>query len=394
MKRLSLLFAAILILSLGSYAQRGANRQLIQRVNEQMHPRQMRNSIVPEKALYHQDNDGLQLYRDKFNYEDDTYYLLNKETSIDNQGEWAPYALTTYEYGFDELPIEEVLQVWDGDWVNSIRHQYSYEDYNLTSLISEDIEQEWVNGNWVNLHQIIYGYEPIITAIVKDWNGNNWENHYLYTFEFGENEETVLIQYWQGGAWQNMEQEFYYYDNDIIQRIIYQDWENSTWVNAQRDAYEYDGIYKLNTVTKTPWMNGDWAVNESTIINYTYDGMGNNLHAVTVNNESTYIEMYYNEGDMMSFYNVVEVTMEYFDITGIGEQEALAHFSLSPNPCEGRFEVRGANFKKAEVYSLTGQKIAESESPVIELQTMASGVYLVKVSDIEGHSEVCKMMVR
>lgn len=401
MKKLLLTLLAFIAIGTIGYAQRSIDMKI---VNKALHPqsiRATRNDIAPAKAVYHTNEDAYIEYRDSFNYDENEYYLSNVQTEYYDLGYSYPYAITTYDYDFNLMPIKIIRQIYDynEDLINDTKTELQYSDDVFNPVLVEELFQRWDNNNWVNVRKQTYTYDPDLCILVRDWNGNSFENHYLYTiYDEGES-QTILLQYWLGGAWQNQEKvEIKYNDNhEIVQSITFQ-WVSEAWSNDLKVEYFYDGLYKLSEVTKTLWDNGQWNANKVKTIKYEYDWMGSK-HALCTSNYggpnelNTDIEMFYNEGNSITYENITEISMDYIDVTQVSET-ATVQFHMAPNPASDLVEISGERFQKAELYSLTGQKLLESPMPSINVKGLATGTYIIKVYQDNGAVEVQKVVVR
>jgi hypothetical protein len=65
-----------------------------------------------------------------------------------------------------------------------------------------------------------------------------------------------------------------------------------------------------------------------------------------------------------------------------------------PIPAENEIQIQAEGFQKAEIYSLTGQKLMESQSEKMNVSVLPSGIYLLKVFDRAGNVETQKLMVK
>ena len=402
MKKHTLLTAMLLLFGFAGMAQQGIDHSLIQKLLP-VSAKGWRNDIAPDKAIYQtQDGEVTLTFRNTYSYDEYEFFLTGVLTEMEDLGEWLPYRLETREVNVDLVPESIVIQTWNNGWVNQSKDNLEYNGtYN--PILAKETYQVWENNSWVNQLQYTYDYDPIVTILVKEWqNNNHWGNLHLYTFESEGNLSTVLLQYWKDGAWQNQEREVYRYnENGDIAEIVHANWVNeSAWENDLQRLYDYDGPYQLSRMTVTQWENGGWSSTLFKTVQYEYDGMGNSLHAVCEPNygggeeRNTEIEMFYNEGESVSFDNVFEVEVSYQDLTAVGETADRAVFILSPNPAFGRVRVLGEGFDRAEVYSLTGQRLMESHTADIDLQGLATGAYLVKVYRHDGNTEVRKLLVR
>lgn len=401
MKKNITLIMALMTLSLFGFAQRNIDMKL---VNKALNPQQLRstrNDIAPSRIMYNVvDGEVLLSYSQSYSYDQYEYFLTQIETQFQDLGVWYPSSLTTYEYDFNLMPIQILKQRMDGDWVNDEMNTITYNGDDFMPLIGEELFQSWENNQWVNVSKNIYTYEPELTILVRDWNGTTFENHYLYTITEEFDTKSILFQYWNGGAWQNQEKmDITYNDNQEIAMSITQEWVNQAWSNAEKVEYLYDAPYKLGKVTKTRWVNNEWASNKVKTIDYEYTWMGSK-HAIVESNygdweeQNTDIELFYNEGESITLENVHEVEAEYIDVTNVNEHPATNAVVIAPNPATDRLEVSAEHFINAEVYTLTGQRVMESQSPIISLKGLASGTYFIKVYQENHAVNVQKFVVR
>jgi len=401
MKRNFILVTALLASCLFSFGQRNIDMKLVDKALNTKQMRATRNDIAPSRILYTVvDGEVLLNYNDTFSYDEYEYYLSQVLTKFEDLGTWYPTTLTTYQYDFNLMPTEILKQRMESDWVNDELTTIQYNGDDFMPMIEEELFQRWENNTWVNVSKNTYTYEPEVTILVRDWNGNNFENHYLYTIVAEFNNTSIMLQYWNGGAWQNQEKlNITYNDNQEIISSVTQTWDNPNWVDHEKAEYSYDGPYKLSKVTKTLASNGQWNPEKVKTITYEYDGMGSK-HAIVESNyggweeQNTDIEMFYNEGESILYENVHEVEANYTDVTQVDEQPSSNQVSVAPNPATHSIVVNAERFTKAEVYNITGQKVMESLTPSINLNGLTAGTYFIKVYQDDNATNVQKLVVR
>ena len=396
-----LLFTLLTLSVLGSgFAQRSIDMRLVEKALHPQSLRATRNDIAPSRAIYHTNEDAIVKYRDSFTYNEDEYFLESVETQFLDLGTWYPSTLTTYEYDYNLMPIEILEQKYDDEWIDDEKTTLQYSSDPFNPLLEQEIYERMEDGDWFTHRTITYNYDPNTTILIKDWNGSTFANHFLYTIDEESLSTTVLLQYWYGGAWQNQEKVEISYNHDlsINERITYQ-WVDEAWSNDVKEVFLYDGPFKLKKVTKTLWDNGEWSPNKVKTVNYISDWMGSK-HAVCESNYgggdelNTDIEMLYNEGETLVFEHVNEVEIEYIDVTEVNEHASQSHLNISPNPATDRVEIGGEHFLKAELYDLSGKKVAESLAPVINVTGLSAGTYLMRVTQDNGVVETHKILVR
>ena len=86
--------------------------------------------------------------------------------------------------------------------------------------------------------------------------------------------------------------------------------------------------------------------------------------------------------------------MTYIDITGVNENAQTVSFTVYPTPAESEIQIQAENFQKAEIFTLTGQILMESEQSSMNVSSLASGIYMLKVYDQTGNSATQKLVVK
>ena len=357
------------------------------------------STIVPQIA-YWQTTFG-ENYRTVYTYDEYDYYLIEEYTKVDygNGYGWMDYYMLSYEYDFAGNVLEIVAKsaLETGVMQNAARASYTYDDFEL----SEIVYQEWEDGDWENDTKEVYTYNGDVTTVLYwDWNGNNWASDELYTYTRTGNTIELVMQYMQGGAWQNDERQVFTLDfNERVIEILDQDWEGTSWVNDELTTYNYEGdVFPSKTVKA--WNGSSWVDHQK--FEYTYDGNGNAVTGLSLQfgggndwlSHDSDIEMAFGNGEKSNEYYGMSVDVEYVDLTGVNEINAAANFVVYPVPADKEVTIEAEGFQKAEVYSVTGQKLMESLSEKMNVSSLSQGVYLLKVYDREGNSQTQRIIVK
>ena len=389
---------AVLVMAFGnvSFAQHKANLKsnATQHVLKNYGVRD-ETTIVPEIATW-ETTDG-EKYRTVYSYDEYDYYLIEEHTKIDEGAGWMDYYMITYEYDFNGNVIEAVaMSAYEtGMMENEARASYTYDG----DLLSEVIYQEWEDGNWMNETKEVYNYAGDVTTILFwDWNGTTWSSDELWTYtDDGMGTIELLVQYMEGGAWQNDERVTYekQFTGALIS-ILYEDWVNNAWENEQYVGYIYqpDG----NDKGVAFWVNGAWQLKYQ--FEFDYENY-NAIHGVCLEKDDDQwipadgdIEMFYDEYAAAKTFYGHKVDMTYIDLTSLKENTQAANFKVYPIPAESEILIEADDFQKAEIYSITGQKLMESQSEKMNVGALSSGIYLLKVFDRAGNAETQKLMVK
>ena len=387
---------AVLVMALGnvSFAQRKAELKSNANANVLKHYGVRDETTVVPATAFWETTDGEQ-YRTTYTYDEYDYYLTEELTEVNYGDGWLAFSLLTYDYDFSGNVIEIVAQIMeDGGWENEARASYTYDD----DLVTEVIIQEWENGNWENETKEVYNYSGDVTTVLYwDWNGSNWSSDELWTYTKDGNTIELIIQYMQGGAWQNDEKQLLTLDFDEhVTEILDQDWVGTTWVNDERTTYIYeDGVFTNKNVED--WNGSAWE--DDLTFEYEYVD-GNAKHGECFEKEAGQwtpadddIEMAFGYGAKSNEYYGYRVDIQYVDLTQVGEN-TTASFVVYPVPAQDVLFIETDSFQKAEIYSLSGQKVMESLRDRMNVSALSSGMYLIKVYDREGGCSSQRFVVK
>lgn len=393
---------AVFVMAFGNanlFAQRSERLAMIQKqVMEKYRGSRDDSWYAPSTATYTElDGVSTRTFRNTYTYDEYEYYLVEKLVELKVGNDWINYQRVSYERDFLGAPLQMLVQEWNGNsWSNESNVTYSYDD---NDQLLEVISQSWENGAWINEEKMVYSYNDMAYTIITYWWDGVWRTDELYTITLDlSGGYEVLVQYMQGGAWQNDER-ITYSMNDIflLDRVLWEDWMDNAWYNVELALFAYDGDL-VAFIDFQEWEYGAWANDAK--VTYTYQNgnatygiyqewIGNQL--VNANGE---IEMFYaNNAESEVFENANEVEMQYVDLTSVAENMVM-NYSVCPNPASESLVVNGEGFMKAEIYNVAGQKVIESGMNTINVSDLQSGIYLLKVFDVNGHAETQSIVIK
>lgn len=337
-------------------------------------------------------------YRTTYYY-DESDYTLTEEITESYSGDWTNVSRIAYEYDFNGNVLEMLSQMWIGsEWKDMMLVTYDYDGV----LVSEVVYQFNMGGTWENQMKEVYNYNgDQWTMLLWNWNGNTWTSSELYTYTRDSNTIELLLQYMEGGAWQNRAMEIFTLDfNENITEILYKEWNSGSvnWEDVERMTYIYDGLVYTEQYYQT-WDGAAW--NDELHYTFDYDENGNAKIGlcfefdggawVPANGD---IDIAYDYNAEMKSFHGSEVEMTYVDLTGVNENAQAANIKVYPVPAENEIQIQSEGFKKAEIYSVTGQKLMESAMEKMNVSSLSQGVYLLKVYDQLGNSETQRIVVK
>jgi hypothetical protein len=202
---------------------------------------------------------------------------LYSETTWNNGSPWLSQIILLYnENGYDTCDLQ---QNWiNGAWVDNSRNVFTYDDEgNAITALS----QQWKNGNWVNTTSYTATYDKDgnqTSLTIQDWYNNAWTNYGrgIYTYDENSNPATTLKQVWSSSGWVNYLQDAYTYDAHGYPDIkLEQSWTGGAWVNHIKDIYTCDAHGNTIKTMETIWKSGKWE--NSLWIQYTWQKLSGNL---------------------------------------------------------------------------------------------------------------------
>ena len=355
-----------------------------------------RDDKVPQTANW-QESYGDQ-YRVTYEYDENDYYLNTEMYEVYWDGVWQEYEMISYEYDFDGNVLEMLATDFDGEeWMDVAKMSYTYED----GMISEVITQYYEEGEWVNVEKAVYNFNGFSSTILYwNWNGTTWSSNELHTYTVDMSGSIELLkQYMQGGAWQNDEKDTYAVSlsTGYFSEILVEMWLDNAWVNSSKTSYDYEGDVFV-AKHYADWTGSDWE--ETARFSYSYEDGNAISGACKVKDGNDFvvgdgdIEMAYGyNADTKTFWGY-EVNMTYIDLTGTSENETKVSFQVYPVPAENEIQIQAEGFQKAEIFTLTGQLLVESEQSNVNISGLASGIYLLKVVDRAGNSAMRRFVVK
>ena len=393
--RKSIITLAILVMAIGnvSLAQRKADIKSNEKELVFRHYGLRNDDIRPAEAIVETTYD--ESYRYTYTYDEYEFYLIETLIEQDLGDGWNPFEMITCEYDFSGSLLESIEADWDdGDWKEWLKTSYTYSDNGM-----EIVYQVFDGTTWNNEVKEVYNYNGDMTTVLFwEWNGSTWSSSDLHTYTYGITSIEVLKQYMQGGAWQNEEKVTYTLDFlGNVTEIFYETWWESAWMNDGRTTYNYENEVYTSMLIEV-WEGNAW--HEIYRYGFVYED-GNATRGECMHLEDGEwkvddgdIEMAYCYNAANDVYYGCEVNVIYIDVTCVGEKAQTAGFKVCPVPAESEILIEAPGFQKAEIYSVTGQKLMESRQSQMNVGTLAPGVYLLKVYDQKGKSESQRIVVK
>ena len=339
-----------------------------------------------------------EMARSTYTYDEYDYCLIEELYSLYMGGLWLDMIRISYEYDFSGNVLQKLTQMdatGTGNWMDRELVTYTYEGDELNEVVYQMME----GNDWVNKTKVVYNYNDDVTTVLYwKWNGTTWSSDELYTYSNYGTTIELIIQYMQGGAWQNDEKDTYTldFDENVIE-ILVEDWEGTNWVKDKKTTYNYEN-YVFTSKLHEEWNGASW---ESTYrSSYVYDNGNATQGKCETMSEGEWvpvdgpIELTYGYNAVSINFNTCEVEAAYIDLTGVEENSQAVSFKVYPVPAENEIQIEADGLQKAEIYSVTGQKLMESTTEKMNVSALSSGLYIIKVYDLDGNSEMQRFVVK
>ncbi|ARN78027.1 hypothetical protein BST97_08445 [Nonlabens spongiae] len=375
----------------------------------QSHAQNNLESIVEQfwNGASYEDSNGRDLFYDSNgNLITDIYYFRNGLT-------WEPSEKTDYIYGSNGMVSQEIFSIYQGSGMPTpySRTSYTYSSNNVTFILDEEFE----NGQWVNQlrGQLSYNSNGISQFLIEEWTGSSWFLTETIDFIYSNNRLTeVNFEYWDGSQYINDGRDLYTYNsNGQVATYTIESWDGSNYVDPETLEYTYDVAGNLTQLRESyDNGNGNLFVNLS---DYNYDT--NNLMASYNNpfNDRTGIDYLFDvQPNYVNQISEILTTQDSnnsgnftpsnrksynYDTQLLSAQEIVTENEIIvfPNPTSSILYIDSQqDLKQIDVFSITGKLVLTLTKNLheVNLSNLTSGVYLIKLQDVNGNSFVKRIV--
>ena len=308
---------------------------------------------------------------------------------------------------------------------------YSYKIeylYNENSMVSKEFEFELLDDVWDTIGKTIYEYDPdghMVTSNSYDYDGE-WIPSGRMTWEYVAGKLDHDIYYYYGETdWMPLTRNDYAYNSEGLCREQLQSHWEGVWTESYKIEYEYDEAGNRQTVTSsTRYELDDWIYTYKT--RYYYDENGNchaseeyyynetdwEIESTTTYNYDLAVSVETTAGILMiwdedlpihnklldcqirAYGDEWNTTFYYSDCVGLVEKpECTAQ--LWPNPASETVHINGLDAAEVQVYNALGQIVKTVKSSnEINVSDLAEGVYLLRITSIDGKASTSRLIIQ
>ncbi|MDN3493266.1 T9SS type A sorting domain-containing protein [Winogradskyella bathintestinalis] len=320
---------------------------------------------------------------------------------------------------------------WNGSqWEPESKSQYTYSS---TQTIFTDQVYNTSNSSFENDYRTtinIDGNGDFTTLLDEYWDGNQWVvgGRLTYSYDSGRISQ-VLFEEWDnvGMQWQISDRGTLTYNtNGNVALIETEEYINGAFTQSDREIQSFNSNgYIISSVLEI-WNSVSMSYVEDQRREFTIDGNGNRLSSTDFYDGTSYTENYnYDFTELMSdyanpfvnaegleyitsdfpFYNKItsvtsnsntnRILYNYEDRIALStdDLEIQNDVKIFPNPTSSVLNIQTNKIIDViEIYDVFGKRISQTNQKTINTSHLSSGIYMIKISNIEGQSETKKFI--
>lgn len=269
-----------------------------------------------------------------------------------------------YYYSPDnDLSAYEVSQWADSLWIPATRYSYFYSGKNEDS----QLVQGWNGTDWINKSlDTLYIYDSNDLLQQSEnlrWKKGAWIPDHTVYYEYGHNGK-LSLKYSTSPEGSYLSQVIYNYDAfDRLIEMYARFFRNGEWQNGWRRTYFYDACGNLKVVERQSWVNGSW-------LNTTMSEYLKRLH---YNTDRGKVLICHKGHTIYVSVHAVEAHLRHGDCLGCCQgndcnaepgfypHETKAAYTIYPNPARERVTIAATDpdvrIKRIDIINMNGSLV-------------------------------------
>lgn len=288
-------------------------------------------------------------------------------TSNIEEGQWKDAQKSVLEYYGESEYIKKISMkvAPTGTYINFAIMDFKYDaNWKMTEqIITVLIPNPFVRDTKIEL---TWNDDILAEVITYEKEGTEWVQNNKSTFQYKDSKElpSEEIEYvWEGGEWANELKTVYEFnENDSLSTTTEYTPKENEWVNSKKTVYEYNGLLKIKEKVYT-WSE-DWVSESQT--DYSYNSNDKVQSDITQNWIAD------------AWQNMEKNEYIYEQSSSINDDfnnELL--IVVFPNPASDYISVPGIGNEEVTIMSVNGAVVRTAKSGVIDINSLAPGMYYV-----------------
>ncbi len=316
------------------------------------------------------------VYRHEHSYNSNGMLTSSVVSNYSNSTGWTYESQILYEYDLENNLMVEIFQVYNQEWKNLLKDEYSYDNNRNISKKKNYVwlsqEEKWelrvIYEHKYSNDKIILLYEYHFFQDDTSWS-NTKKTEYSYTLDnliletkYKAHSDNSANRWYLFSKTENEYDNF----NNLTQTISYL-YEDLTWINSRMTSYAYDHSVNLDDIIFTTWEPSTYAVH-SKPLGYSDYSWNNGNWNQTSSTSYYYIEQDISLYDNSDIKNNIDVTIfpnpttDYILLTTNANLSNLIYFEL--------FDIQGKN--------IIPKMILKSQQ-TLDLSNLGNGIYVYKL---------------
>ncbi|MCL2074311.1 MAG: T9SS type A sorting domain-containing protein [Marinilabiliaceae bacterium] len=323
--------------------------------------------------------------------------MLNRKISFFRNEVWVFEREYIYAYNSYSSLLSSSLFVFnanDSVWINQQTSLYFFND---AQLLDSTLFQE----REINVNKVIYQYENNnkINTLWKRWQNNEWANHGLTLYEYGEFSNCIEGTEWR---WENGEWAQYYYS---AIELTYNTLQSSIGGSCHKITASYTEtakqeiglcdcfVFLESEIENQNSVSLSWTNSANNDLVVGYHVLRNEIQLtdvllteptfsdenLPVGEYSYFVVFYFNNECDSVFSNNVVVTIDDVGINFEKNDEIVIY----PNPTSGKFSVFSFQFsvENIEIFDIAG-RLVFTPNPIegaFDITHLPNGIYFVRI---------------
>ena len=343
------------------------------------------------------------IYKIEYTYNEQSLIVEEIYSSPLSDG-WEPYDKGTYEYDEDgNLTLFIGYNYFDG-WIETVKKVYGYEN----GLLKTELYYDFVEGYLEPHYKTDYHYnaQGLCTQVISNIWRDEW--YLVYKTEYAFNgqglcTEMTYYDYTSNGEWSGDGRYVFEYDTEghLLSMISFtQPIDSQVWNHNFKTDFSYDDYYNCTTYNMYYFYAGDWHIVDS--YEMTYDPSLDINQIAGLNRFWDVMEI---GGPILNRVELnIPVYSKLLQIKVLGYEEEVdlidchysefnslnipteSHITVWPNPAKDKVVIEDIEPAEVQVYNALGQLVKTlCETNEIDVSGLAVGVYLVRVTTINGN---------
>ena len=319
------------------------------------------------------------------------YNLLSSYANYDYDFHTGPnpwHCIDSSAYLYDESGRLTKTDIYNSNMQHTTTISYDYSIPFQTVVTTERNN----NGEWNTISRttnVISEDNLLLSSLTESCDEGVFSNKTIVTYNYNGSGKPsdILTQSWADGEWTNVKLLSYVYnENNHLVSLEIKEWHDGGFENKDRAVYEPNEYGYPTVVTFETWNGEEWesgTLKSDDLFVFDEDYLNRQNIELCGEMDVRRIEIHYTNTPMPNF--------------TVGEQSATQDFcTLHPNPTNGQVTITGKDLKQSEVFNMLGQRVAtakgEGEQMTVDISALPAGIYMVNVTDKDGHKCVRKVV--